>query len=61
VGYLSNLTKNSGSFLLELPFSQRRAKIPTFEEYFRVSEKVSEKLKYVETSFGIDYIFTGET
>ena len=27
VGNLSTLTKNSGSFLLELPFSRRRAKI----------------------------------
>ncbi|CAB3997370.1 deleted in malignant brain tumors 1 -like, partial [Paramuricea clavata] len=29
VGNLSTLTKNSGSFLLELPFSRRRAKITT--------------------------------
>ena len=35
VSNLSTLTKNSGSFLLELPFSRRRAKIVlTFGEYF---------------------------
>jgi hypothetical protein len=34
VGNLSTLTKNSGSFLLELPFSRRRAKLWHFGEYF---------------------------
>jgi hypothetical protein len=33
-GIAEMLTKNSGSFLLEFPFSRRRAKLWTFGEYF---------------------------
>ena len=73
VSNLSTLTKNRGSFLLELPKI-----VLTFGEYFScllsnmfVKQLIillskanvrflKSSVKYVEVNFGIDYILTGE-